>query len=142
MKTYLIARGKVEDRTHKKGIDSIISLDYMGASEYEWGALPTSLKAIRSRIDDYVYLNHKVNSKVEVTVFCHSEKFLDVVRYLELLSTGEMRTKNGHYFDWVCNGDIDRKVNFWWDIENHLMFWLTNIDFENKFKLLIPNTPE
>jgi hypothetical protein len=46
MKTHLIQRGKFAKIESKKGIDSILSFDYMGSSESEWGALPKSLSEI------------------------------------------------------------------------------------------------
>lgn len=145
MKTYLIARGKIEDRTHKKGIDSIISLDYMGASEYEWGALPHSLDLIRIYIKEYVYFNLDVKGTI-ITIFCKASQKDSVAEYLDLLSQGKMHTKCGSYFDSVIQKDefyprSTNKCNFWWDIENHLMFWIKNDEFENKFKVLILNKP-
>ena len=53
---YLIQRGKFESRDFKEGIDSILKFDYMGSSEFEWGALPKSLQAIRDKKEDYVLL--------------------------------------------------------------------------------------
>lgn len=32
----------------KKGVDAAFSFDYMGSSEFEWGALPAALRAMRA----------------------------------------------------------------------------------------------
>lgn len=37
-----------EARVEAKGLDSIFSFDYMGSSEFEWGAIPKALKAMRA----------------------------------------------------------------------------------------------
>ena len=148
MKTYLIARAKIEERNHKKGLDSIVNLDYMGASEYEWGAMPESLARIRKNIDNYTYLDVPIK-KLTVTVFCKSENKSDVKKYLTDLANGEMRTKNGNYFDWYVQSEnkndfsyVRNAVNFWWDIENDLMFWIKSPDFEIKFKKIIRIKPQ
>lgn len=33
------------------------------------------------------------------------------------------------------------KTNFWWDIENDIMFWIKDNDFEKKFKTIIEKKP-
>jgi hypothetical protein len=148
MKTYLIARAKIEERDYKKGFDSIVNLDYMGASEYEWGAIPESLARIRKNINDYTYLDIPIKN-LSVTVFCHNDNKSDVNKYLTELASGKMRTKNGNHFDWYVQNEkksdftyVRDRVNFWWDIENDLMFWIKSPDFEIKFKDIIKVKPE
>lgn len=145
MKTYLIQRGKFDNRDNKKGIDSIVEFDYMGASEYEWGALPESLKRIRTSIEDYTYMDVPVYGKI-ITVFCNSDDKPNVKTYLETLADGKMRIKMGSYFDkYVKPSKYDKEwqekhplsTNFWWDLENDLMFWVKDVEFETKFKVLI-----
>ena len=53
---YLIQQAKFSDRSDRKGIDSILAFDYMGSAEFEFGALPQSLKRIRENIDNYIYI--------------------------------------------------------------------------------------
>ena len=60
MTFYLVQRGTFRDKidiSKITGIDSIISWDYMGSSEFEFGALPTSLKRIV-----FNYRNNKIHS--------------------------------------------------------------------------------
>jgi len=46
---YLVQRINFRDipLENKKGIDKYFKFDYMGSSEYEWGALPEALKKAR-----------------------------------------------------------------------------------------------
>lgn len=37
-----------EPSEHQKGIDRLFEFDYMGSSEFEWGALPATLRAMRA----------------------------------------------------------------------------------------------
>jgi hypothetical protein len=149
MKTYLIQRGTIKNQELKIGIDSIIEFDYMGASEYEWGALPNSLKRIRNHINEYTYLDVPLFGKC-VSVFCNNEQKAEVMEYLKELANGEMHTKLGSYFDQYIKPskyglewqrEYPLKTNFWWDIENNLMFWGKNPEFELKFKSLIVTKP-
>lgn len=150
MKTYLIQRGTIRDNDSKTGIDSIIDWDYMGASEYEWGALPNSLKRIRKNINEYTYLDISVFKK-NISVFCNNIQKSEVQEYLKELALGKMHTKMASYFNnYVKPSKYELEnqkkypltTNFWWDIENDLMFWVKNQEFETKFKKLISKYPK
>ena len=142
METYLVQRGVIEKRDYKKGIDSIVSLEYMGASEYEWGTIPDSLKRIRKNISEYTYLDVPIKGKV-ISVFCKSEQKAEIEPFLKKLASGKMRLKCCSYFDqYVSPSEHDKQwqakhpleTNFWWDLENDCMFWVKNTDFELQFK--------
>ena len=114
------------------------------------GALPGSLDIIRKNINGYVYLDLPINKR-SITVFCNDSQKTEVKTYLDELSKGKMRTKLGSYFDQrirPTKGEIEWQVkhplstNFWWDIENHLMFWEKNNEFETKFKQIIAIKPQ
>lgn len=145
MKTYLVQRGSKKDTTEKTGIDAIIRFDYMGASEYEWGALPESLKRIREKEKDYTYLDIPIYGKV-ITVFCRNEVKQDAKQLLEDLAARKMHTKCYHAFDHYVKpseheAEWQKKhpltTNFWWDLENDMMFWVKDHEFEAKFKQAI-----
>lgn len=150
MNTYLIQRARFEDRDYKKGIDSIINLDYMGSSEFEWGALPDSLKKIREHLNNYTYLDVPIKDKV-ITVFCTNEQKSEVKKYLNKLANREMTLKeysdfnqyiNPSKFDLEWQKKRKHSTDFWWDIDNNLMFWKKDNEFETKFKNIIKVKPE
>jgi hypothetical protein len=150
MKTYLVQRGTIKDRDFKKGFDSIVALDYMGASEYEWGTIPKSLETIRKNISDYQYSEIEINGK-KITVFSdkkHSEK---IVQFINDLAVNKFHLKCHSSFNRAINPsewDIENfkrsplETNFWWDLDNHLMFWLSDSTFEKKFKSIIAVQPK
>jgi hypothetical protein len=144
MKTYLLQRASFKNGKDKsgKGIDTIISLDYMGSSEFEWGALPNSLKNIRKDINDYTYLDVLVSDKL-ITVFCKVSQKSDVELYLINLAKNNMILKEFSAFDSYINNDgyFKDRFDFWWDIDNDLMFWKKNQEFELKFKTIITTKP-
>ncbi len=142
METYLIQRGKFENRDFKKGIDSIISLDYMGAAEFEFGAIPESLAKIRKSVNEYVYLDVPVKDKV-ITVFCKESQKSEVKTYLMSLADNNMLLKSYSDFNNYIKPTYSKSsTDFWWDLENHLMFWRKNNEFETKFKPIIVNKPK
>lgn len=135
MKTYLIQRARFNHNPNKNGIDSILSFDYMGSSEFEWGTLPTSLKEIRNRFNEYTFLDVPIKDKV-ITVYCLEDVKCEVKQYLTELSKNEMRLKEFSGFsDYIKDeGYFKDRFDFWWDIQNNVMFWKKNPDFESKFK--------
>jgi hypothetical protein len=162
---YLVQRATIKDNEMKTGIDSILLFDYMGSSEFEWGALPKSLKEIRAQIADYVYQQFKVTGRKQkpiklnkkdtlrhiwvdaefdpdvklITVFCHKDKIGEVQEYLDSLAANKHHLKAGSHFNYFVRGEESElyHFDFWWDIENHFMFWKENEEFTNKFKGLI-----
>ena len=141
MKTWLIQRGKFKNREHKNGIDSIVSFDYMGSSEFEWGALPESLGKIRDLINDYTYLDVPIKDKV-ITVFCKDSQKSEVKQYLTELSENKWHLQEYSDFDNYINPQFMKsRTDFWWDISNHLMFWRKDNEFESKFKTIIATKP-
>lgn len=141
MKTTLIQRAKFENRDYKKGIDSIVHFDYMGSSEFEWGALPESLGKIRDLINDYTYLDVPIKDKV-ITVFCKDSQKSEVKQYLTELSENKWHLQEYSDFDNYINPQFMKsRTDFWWDISNHLMFWRKDNEFESKFKTIIATKP-
>ena len=142
MKTTLIQRAKFENRDFKKGIDSIVHFDYMGSSEFEWGALPESLGKIRDSINDYTYLDVPIKDKV-ITVFCKDSQKSEVKQYLTELSEDKWHLQEYSDFDNYINlsQNFKSRTDFWWDISNHLMFWRKDTEFESKFKTIIATKP-
>ncbi len=150
MKTpYLIQNGICKDQEGKKGFDSVVSLGYMGYAEYEFGAVQDSLKIIRENINSYTYLDVPIFGKV-ITVFCKDDDKSEIKEYLTKLGNNEIHTKGCSYFkEYVNPSKYDlqwqekhpTKENFWWDLDNHIMFWKKDPEFETKFKNVIPNKP-
>lgn len=129
--TY-IQRGKFKDRDYKIGIDSIITFDYMGSAEFEYGALPNSLKKIRNNLEFYTFNDFKINGKM-ITVFCNQMQLEKIEKYLDRLSMNNFHLQepsdfNNYIFDVFYMG-----TNFWWDIGNNFMFWVQNNEFKLKF---------
>lgn len=132
MNPYLIQRGKFVDREYKTGIDSILQWDYMGSAEFEWGALPKSLKIIRDIKESCELFDVEYKGKM-FTVYCHKDHKGEIPTYFEKVETQHLKEFSG--FDKVFVNPFNFSVpDFWWDIENHVMWWQKNPEFEEKFK--------
>lgn len=133
---YLVARAKIEDRNFKSGIDSIINIDYMGAAEYEFGAIPKSLDRIRESLSKYVKTQYKFKgTEIELTVFCKSDDVQYIEDFLEGLASRKYHTKCYSNIPELINPDPKWPINtkFWWDIENDWMYWIPTEGFDAKF---------
>jgi len=154
-KPYLIQRAKIRDisNLNKSGIDQVLQMDYMGSAEFEFGALPNSLKHIREHLNEYDYFLYNLPTSVKelfpVVIFCRRdhreqiEKFLMDVCYEE----NPKKIFLKEYCDLVAFvnpgkfDDTRYANNFWWDIENHWMCWDFQkgfyCDFEKRFRIAI-----
>ena len=127
----------------------------MGAAEFEFGALPKSLANIRDGINHYTYtvftLNSYIGSK-RITVF-HPTSMVnrDILIYLMELANNKMRLHERSDFNtYLCPSKYDlewqakrgHSTDFWWDIDNDIIFWKSNEIFEDKFKSIISIKPE
>jgi hypothetical protein len=48
---YLIQRGEIKRPLVEGRLSEAVNLDYMGSAEFEFGALPKSLRALQSMVD-------------------------------------------------------------------------------------------
>ena len=143
---YLIQRAKFikddEYSANRKGIDKLLGFDYMGSAEFEFGALPASLKRIRAEIKDYVQFQYsfKKHPAKVVTVHCKKEEQDAVCEILEQLALDKIRLKERCDLPKFISDETNSWDNdFWWDIDNDFMFWKFNPEFDANFKILINN---
>lgn len=124
----------------KKGIDLILKMSYMGAAEFEFGALPESLDRIRKNIGQYTQFQYSFSNEPTkvVTVFCKKTDEVEVLASIQGLADGNIHTKCGcDLKGWVYPKKQFKAYNdndFWWDVDNDFMFWKFEPDFDLVFK--------
>ena len=124
-----LQRGKIRYNGNQMGIDTLVSFDYMGSSEFEFGALPKSIKRIRDTIQTYRGKKFYIKNCFSETkiIYCFfSDKITsdDMQSIFERLAKNEISLQEYSDFDsYINNEQYYRGTNFWWDIENHFMFW-------------------
>lgn len=134
---YLVqtARFREAPLADRKGIDQILSFDYMGAAEYEFGALPQSLKRMRESKQIHSFFEYKFKgTKKSVFVLApislkdSNEGFEAMADILENLAKNKYRLKCPIRLKDYITPDKSSKwfsdgPDFYWDIENDFMFW-------------------
>lgn len=132
---WLIQRAKFKNNTPSKieTVDQAIRFDYMGAAEFEWGALPQSLKRICKEIEKYKISETSVKNYYDekVLYLLHHEdissreyeKFIyeDIAGKLRLKEWTNLKrhitNKNDESFEKYL-----KDYNIWWDIDNDVWF--------------------
>lgn len=120
---WLVQRLTRTDRPNRVGFDGMFECDYMGSSEFEFGALPASLKRMRAAKDPGL-------SKVVLgdrMVYLYGDK-ADRERVIEALPVWVIRgahgKENSHFLniltgkDWAGRvlSDWQKRTNAWWSI--------------------------
>lgn len=141
MKTpYLIQRAQIErplSQFRNKRLSEAVDFDYMGSAEFEFGALPKSLRAMEGMIDKaaLTVLDDIKEGDVFLRVFHFftPEEFVQYKKHLVGLRQDNIRTKERTCFNYN-RSKYEMKIDFWWDIENHVMW-----SFDKKFMNHIHN---
>lgn len=131
-KPYLIQRVKLS-RNKTQGIKSFndyFDCDYMGSAEFEFGALPKSLKTFTKTSDLKSTKFDTKNSEDKHLYIVSAENNERSKEYYELYfkelqdNDFPFHTKESTYLKSNINGKTKHftKVDVWWDIENNIMF--------------------
>jgi len=126
---YLVQRCHIKDGiSHTKRFSENLETDYMGSSEFEFGALPKSLRAINADIKRYhiVQIKDITDSKGRPLILWTKIPFEHIEEYVEHLKNmreGKAHLKESTHFakdykHWREYG----QTNFWWDLDNDAMF--------------------
>jgi len=120
---WLVQRGsfkKIEDKD-VTGIDSLISFDYMGSSEFEWGALHHSLMRMSTQWDKFIVfqIDEIKNADGEyLQVLCRQTQKDDIKKAILLMVEGKLDLKERaglkEYLN--CESEWSMKTDHWWDV--------------------------
>jgi len=134
-----------------KGIDGVLKFDRMRYSDFDWDILNRAINRMSVSLSEYTYLDVDTLNKKSVTVFCKNDIKSHIEQYLVDLYKKENTKEYTGFYEAINNFDniIDEKQNihykekfdFWWDIENDIMFWVKSPDFEAEFRDRIKITP-
>ena len=125
---YLVQRleSKKPHRTDR-GFDGYFSLDYMGSSEFEWGAIPKALKSMREQVAVVRKRRVRINGVDTPVFFVVRSDANAPMREMEEWAAGDNRQprfygKEQTYFDRILDGTADEYIttDAWWDIENNV----------------------
>jgi len=114
-------------------LSNAVDFDYMGSSEFEWGALPKSFRRIEVKADEWkcriVEDIKQGDTPLRVWSAFNDEEFAEYVKYLRILrapttdrSVERFYTKEAVRFESDYKHGKYSLTNFWWDIDNDVMF--------------------
>lgn len=159
MKTpYLIQRAEIEKtRTDEMRLSEAVDLDYMGSAEFEFGATAKSLRALEKafltnkaeggdllRVTDVAEITTKSrsgNQKPLKVLHCFTnEEFEQYIPFLHKMRDGKLRAKENPLFESELKWPFtSNSIDFWWDIENHVM-WSFDHEVMRKLPLYLQNS--
>lgn len=133
---YLVQRGKINTPLAPESccFSEAVQLDYMGSAEFEFGAVARSTRALQAGVDNIkktVVTSIMENGvPLKVLHMFSEEDFKEYEKYLLRMRGNDIRLKEVSGF---CpdDGRWATRNNFWWDIENHVM-WSFNKVFMNR----------
>jgi len=112
----------------RTGVDSFFAMDYMGSSEFEFGALPASLRAMREmprpeihriKVSEHIaWFVGPTEIKDDVTGF-----FRDQLDSQPKLYLRERSRIHDAYVGGAWDGEMSDHIG-WWDIKNHWAFFM------------------
>jgi hypothetical protein len=124
-KPWLIQRGTFRDISDKDiaGLDSLICYDYMGSSEFEFGALPKALKNMTSKWENYIHFQIDSIQDCDgqyLQVLCQKNKAEEIKDAVTNLfnknCTFRLKEFTGMYDYLSCRTIRSLDINFWWDV--------------------------
>lgn len=133
---YLVQRAKIRNPlvVGTERLSHAVNFDYMGSSEFEYGALAKSFRAMEGkeltlRVFDAIAEN---GIPLRVLSLFQDDRFHEYGQYLLRLrnqQNGKIHLKENSGFD--PDFFYNKNTNFWWDIENHVM-WSFHKPFMNR----------
>jgi hypothetical protein len=139
---YLIQRAEIIKPLvdPNERISNAVKFEYMGSAEFEFGALPESLRAIHALGDKWNRrtVNEIKEGEASLRVYSafNDEEFEEYKQLLLGLRDPKSRvyTKESTYFE-EGRKETSKYVrtDFWWDLDNHTMF-----GFDKEFMNRLP----
>jgi hypothetical protein len=134
MKTpYLIQRATINRPLVKGRLSEAVDLDYMGSAEFEFGALPRSLRAMQAKVDSVkLTVDNRITDNERSLRVLHTfneTEFEEYFKFILRMRGDDLRLKECSRFEANRNWAAD--TDLWWDIENHV-FWSFDKIFMNR----------
>ncbi|MFA5436216.1 MAG: hypothetical protein WC372_09295 [Candidatus Neomarinimicrobiota bacterium] len=126
-KPYLIQRMKLKKGVSENpaGIDALYSMDYTGSAEFEFGALPSSLRRITAVVDQFevtkVVKQGMAKDGRRLYVLCHRHATEDIVaRVVPHLLSGKAHLKESTNLEESLSSTKPTYscCDAWWDVDH------------------------
>ena len=136
MKTpYLVQRCEIRRPLVEGRISEALDLDYMGSAEFEFGALPKSLRALQARVDDIkLTVDNRITDNEKSLRVLHTfneSEFEEYFKFMLRMRGNDLRIKESSRFEAGREPSKYGITDVWWDIDNHV-FWSFDKIFMNR----------
>ena len=136
MKTpYLVQRCEIRRPLVEGRIGEALELDYMGSAEFEFGAIPKSLRALQHDVDKIkLSVDPRIVDNDRSLRILHTFDEVELEQYFKHLQTmrvNKLRLKEATRFEAGRESRPYGTTDVWWDIENHV-FWSFDKIFMNR----------
>ena len=148
---YLIQRGTIRRPRAEPDarLSQAVDFEYMGSSEFEFGALPRSFRNIEAKKDSWKrhLVNEIKSGEATLRVYGSFEEgeFEEYKQHLLALRAGKARTMESTFFEANRDPSVRAKTDtwiktdFWWDIDNDVMFGFYKV-FMNDLPTYVVNS--
>ena len=135
---YLVQRAhfRANGANPSQGWDAIVSHDYMGSSEFEFGALPRAMRALVATRKSLITIPtaHRSHDGHDIVVISEKEREPDAIAAVEQILCGKARLKEAPRLKERLAGDrYSQDTEIWWDLENN---WIATLGMKNAGRLL------
>jgi len=154
---YIVQRGTFQKfdlaNTHQfiTGTDGLIDLDYMGAAEYEFGAVPYSMRHIMDKFEDYSLNASNIKSfhGLPLYIFCRKDLYESIVKEIQFFidyndphsiayyQLHEFISLPKHVYPYYAEPShakfYSSRDDFWWDLKNDFMFFFGDTNRRKAF---------
>lgn len=130
---YLTQRLNSRDRPSGKGFDALFECHYMGASEFEWGAIPESLARMRAARKVGLHIGRVTRKDITIPVFVVGDvKRIESVpdALTAWIADDYPRGKEMTYFPERVEGaakEWHARTDAWWSLTDDVM-WALDAD--------------
>ncbi len=142
---FVFGGGIVNGGFGKEGMNllmNLFSFDYMGAAEFEWGAVPSAFKAL-AECKDLTTFTISLEGKIPVYGICSESIATDVVKWVTEEMTNPHQLKEPTRLHDIMNYNKYAMENKGWikveddkSCKEPFMFFVDNEMFQNVCKLL------
>lgn len=135
MNFYLVQRGKFrKDGGCLTGTNGVVDLDYMGSSEFEFGAIPRSFRRLLHDFDNYIYVNTNIFTKDndELILFVDEKIADEMTEAIKSFINKPHPLKEYSELEKIPNSSISdawqdkMRTNFWWFLGTDTMAFLNS----------------
>jgi hypothetical protein len=139
---YLVQRGKIRRPLVDGRFSDAVNLDYMGSAEFEWGALPKSLRALQAQVDAIkITVDPRITENEKSVRVLHTfdeATFEEYFTYLLKMRADTHNMKELSHFE-EGRTKYHLETDFWWDVDNHVM-WSFDKVFMNRLGDVLVNS--